>query len=306
MEKACQYKNYLLYAVAFLSLGLVIALLFVPSPALKSLSTGHMLFLTVLFIIPSFLFFTGARYIRGFFVIISLALFGFLQMGCPMLNGSLELILLNLSQTEDVVLFIVKTGAIIVLTLLFSRYFCGWICPQGILQDLVHQPKLRVVVPQGLDRRLKLLKYVMLVIMTLSVLVWHFRLFEVIGPFKVVFNLNGSALLIALLVFWLALSVIIERPFCRYLCPGGSLLAIIGKWSFLGIRKDAGKECRHCRQCEKTCPMGAIEVRDDGVKIHRDECIACMECRHTCPQGLLGYGISSRMQNKSSQGGNGI
>jgi NosR/NirI family transcriptional regulator, nitrous oxide reductase regulator len=162
--------------------------------------------------------------------------------------------------------------------------FCGWLCPFGALQEfigkaarLLRLPQLRV--RRAVDARLRLLKYVALAAILASVFVapaWTDALVEA-EPFK-------TAITLSFLRSWpfvlyagglLLASAVVYKFFCRYLCPFGAGLAVLGRFrlfDWLPRRKECGKPCQTCRH---RCEYDAI--RADG-RIRYDDCFQCMDC----------------------------
>jgi NosR/NirI family nitrous oxide reductase transcriptional regulator len=162
--------------------------------------------------------------------------------------------------------------------------FCGWLCPFGALQELVgklaqHLRLPQLTVTRGLDARLKLLKHLVLAAILGSVFVspeLTDRLVET-EPFKTAITLNfvRSWPFVLYAGGLLAASAVVYKSFCRYLCPFGAGLAILGRLrllDWLPRRKDCGKPCQTCRH---RCEYEAI--RPDGG-IRYDDCFQCMDC----------------------------
>jgi len=102
--------------------------------------------------------------------------------------------------------------------------------------------------------------------------------------------LFSQALAVGLLLFLLlALNVVLERRFwCRYLCPLGALLGLLGRWSV--ARRDVAKGCDECRRCERGCPGGAAVGREGAWK--GEECVLCLGCDDLCPKNAVSFGFS--------------
>lgn len=197
---------------------------------------------------------------------------------------------------------LVLFGGSVLLALVLSRFFCGWICPFGTLQAIFGWIggklfKKRLVVPPRLDRVLRYLKYPVL----LFIVFFTWRAGElVIRPYDplaafahlpaglsevwVEFGI-GLVLLIAILVF----STLYERAFCKYLCPLGALNSLIGRLSRLKISRKK-ESCISCSLCDRSCPMNVDVSHADAVG--SPECIQCMECVGSCPTKPASLSVS--------------
>jgi NapH/MauN family ferredoxin-type protein len=178
-------------------------------------------------------------------------------------------------------------------TLLVGNAFCGWICPFGAVQDALswvrrrlHLPDL--VVPRRLDAALRWGRFLVLalvVFMSYSTATLWFAGYD---PYVTLFGLhwlfgadNGDYW-IALLILGLvaAASLVVDRFWCRYLCPLGAALSVVGRFSLLRIRRTASA-CTDCTLCDKPCPVGIEPSR--ARPFVSSDCIGCMDCVATCP-----------------------
>lgn len=181
-------------------------------------------------------------------------------------------------------------AAVLLLTLLFSRGFCGWICPFGSLQEWLGLLGSRIFRkrfnPSGAwDRRLRMLKYVLLVL--IIGFTWHLGtlVFRPYDPFLAFFHLGQGIdempwAYAALGVVILG-SLYIERFFCKYACPLGAVIGIVGK---LGLSKVVRDEsgCKGCNLCQKKC-FAHVDFLSSRV-IRDAECNHCLECVVHCPK----------------------
>ncbi len=162
--------------------------------------------------------------------------------------------------------------------------FCGWLCPFGALQELVARIARRLRVPQirirmQTDATLKRIKYVLLAAILLSALFLP-RLADSlveIEPFKTAITLYfvRSWPFVLYAVGLVLASAFVYKFFCRYLCPFGAGLAVLGKlrlFKWLPRRAECGTPCQTCRH---RCDYQAI--RPDGGIVY-DECFQCMDC----------------------------
>ncbi len=162
--------------------------------------------------------------------------------------------------------------------------FCGWLCPFGALQELVRRlarlariPGLRL--PDRADRRLKAVKYAVLAAVVGAALAsprWGDAALEV-EPFKTAITLTfvRSWPYSAYAVAWVAAGAVVEKLFCRYVCPLGACLVLGGRLrrlDWLARRAECGRPCQTCR---RRCEVQAIER---GGAIDYDECIQCLDC----------------------------
>lgn len=185
----------------------------------------------------------------------------------------------------------------------FGRFFCGWICPMGLLQDLLHgipSPKLR------LPSFVRWLKYAFLFLGVGGAAYWagkdvlyFFCQYCPVATMEVTLpqmiagrDLAMDAvrvLRLSVLTVVLALVFFNIRGFCKMMCPVGALIAVANKFSLFTIKLDPAA-CIHCGKCTKSCPMG-VPVEDSshtGRSINRHtECIECLTCEQVCPVNAI-------------------
>jgi NosR/NirI family nitrous oxide reductase transcriptional regulator len=162
--------------------------------------------------------------------------------------------------------------------------FCGWLCPFGALQELTGKLGQALRFPQlmirtATDARLKRIKYVLLAAIVASA-VWAPAATDMLvelEPFKTAITLNfvRSWPYVAYAVALLLLSMFSYKFFCRYLCPFGGALALMGRVRLLDWiprRKECGTPCQTCRH---RCEYEAIKP---GGGISYDECFQCLDC----------------------------
>ncbi len=193
---------------------------------------------------------------------------------------------------------------------LMGRFVCGWLCPFGLIQDLLHKipfPKKIRTFPG--DRLLRKLKYVIFLVFVILLPMFVVDLLGQGAPYfcKLICpagTLEGGLPLVLLnkgmrgaigwLYAWknfllaaiLILSVIIYRPFCKYLCPLGAVYSLFQPISVFHYQVD--KElCTHCGACAKVCKMQVAPVENPN----HPECIRCGQCKKVCPTGALAYNV---------------
>jgi transcriptional regulator of nitric oxide reductase len=162
--------------------------------------------------------------------------------------------------------------------------FCGWLCPFGALQELVHKAmaplRLRQwKISERIDARLKRIKYAVLAAIVASAFVsvpWTDRMVE-IEPFKTSITLVFSRAwpFVAWAVGLLVLSAFVYKGYCRYLCPLGAGMALLGRlrrFDWIARRMECGQPCQRCRN---DCAYKAI---GKSGRIDYDECFQCLDC----------------------------
>jgi len=182
-------------------------------------------------------------------------------------------------QTGYLLLFL----TVFISVLIAGRVFCGYICPFGALQELLHLKRISLTIPPAWNRYLNKVKYVLLGYLLIRIIVTGQVTLQGYTPFKVLFAWGGTPLSIGLSIALAILSLIIYRPFCRYLCPLGAFLALISRLSFFKIRFNSN--CVDCLLCQKVCKSGAITGKPP--RIDSSECILCGECLEKCPKKAI-------------------
>ncbi len=185
--------------------------------------------------------------------------------------------------------------AALAISLLFRRGFCGWICPIGLLSEILDWVGRKI----GLGFKfiglyvypLYSIKYLLLGFF-IYMIFWKMDIGQTMAFLKSPYNLvvDGKMLLfflepgrISLLVLTglIVLSLIVRNFWCRFACPYGALLGIIAFLSPLYMRRD-DKKCAHCKRCSEVCPGGIDVSSRSSVRVA--ECIGCMECAGVCPE----------------------
>jgi polyferredoxin len=183
--------------------------------------------------------------------------------------------------------------SVLVATILVGNVFCGWICPFGAIQDALTwvRKKARLpqlTVPASWDKGLRWGRFVVLAVVIYVSFSTAKLWFADYDPYVTLFGLrwlfefNASTMWtsLALLTVILGGSLLVDRFWCRYLCPLGGVFAILSRFSLLRIRRSA-QVCTDCTRCDKPCPVG-IEPSKAKPFVSSD-CIGCMDCVAACP-----------------------
>jgi polyferredoxin len=160
-----------------------------------------------------------------------------------------------------------------------NKGICGWACQLGLLQDILHQNRLKKAKPPfWLTNSIRVLAFVLLV---LGVSSYGFDWIGVVDPFAV-FRLALAPLALVFVIAVLAGSMFMYRPWCQLFCPFGLVSWLLEQVSILRPRVD--KElCIDCKLCVRACPAHAMADMLAEKKIHAD-CFACGACLAACPR----------------------
>ncbi len=198
------------------------------------------------------------------------------------------------------------TGTLILLGVLLGRFVCGFLCPFGWLQELLH----KIPGKKLSTKRLKPLTYIKYVVLLFAVVLLPVLVVNDVGmgdPFFCKYIcpqgvLEGAIPLaianagirsalghlftwkLVVLIAVVVLSVLFYRPFCKWICPLCAFYALMNRVSLLGIRVDACK-CVSCGKCSKVCQMDVDVVRAPN----HAECIRCGKCIGACPVDAISY-----------------
>lgn len=191
-------------------------------------------------------------------------------------------------------------GMLLLFGILLGRLICGFLCPFGLVQELLYKIPTKKLQKNVWTRRLSRLKYVILAVFVILIpLVFLTPGFckyicpagTLEGGFPLLLKNESLRQLAGRLFQWKALllvillvsAVFIFRSFCRFFCPLGAFYGLFHKMSLFGMRIDPEK-CNDCGLCVRHCRMDVKKVGDA-------ECIQCGECRKDCHQCALSFGL---------------
>ena len=215
-------------------------------------------------------------------------------------------------------------GFLLVVGAVLGRFVCGWLCPFGLVQDLLAKipfPKKKLRRLPG-DALLRFLKYGILLAFVFILPMFAVNIVGQGSPWFCQYicpsgtlmaglplvalneSLRGAAGFlytwkVGILCVLIALSLIVYRPFCRYICPLGAIYGLFNPIAFYRIRIDEEK-CTHCGACSRACPMN-VPVEHSP---NSPECIRCGACREACKPGALsmGFACAKREKARAEQG----
>ncbi len=212
------------------------------------------------------------------------------------------------------------TGFLILLGVLLGRVICGFLCPFGWFQELLHKIPTKKLSTKKL-KPLTYLKYVVLLVMVVLLPVLVTNQLGMGDPFfckylcpqgvlegAIPLSLANSGIRSALgsLFTWkfivlltvIVLSIVFYRPFCKWLCPLGAFYALLNKVSLFQMQVDQSK-CVSCGKCAKVCKMDVDVTKSPN----HTECIRCGMCIRACPTDAVSfrYGFGSGKQKSKNE-----
>ncbi len=212
---------------------------------------------------------------------------------CPL--GSLQYAISSSSYRLPLYVF----GTLLLFGVLLGRVICGFLCPFGLIQELLYKIPLPKIKKNRATAILSCLKYVILAVFVIAIpivrLVPGFCKYicpagtlEAGIPLVAMSEMlkSKAGFLFSWKVFILVLCILIcmvcFRAFCRFICPLGAIYSFFNPIAFFGIHVDPDK-CVGCNACISHCLMDTKHVGDR-------ECIHCGECRKACKYNAITYG----------------
>jgi len=212
------------------------------------------------------------------------------------------------------------TGVAILFGVLMGRFICGFLCPFGWFQDLLH----KIPTPKFSTKKLKILTYLKYGILAITVVALPILLTNPAGiasPFFCKYicpqgileggiplslaspNIRGAlgtlfTLKAAILASVIVLSMLFYRPFCKWICPLGAFYALFNKISFVNYDVNMNR-CVSCGKCSRTCKMD-VDITQNTA---HPECIRCGECIKVCPTKAISVnmGLKNSLENKTKK-----
>ena len=219
---------------------------------------------------------------------------------CPI--GSLQAVL----GSRDYKFSFYVIGFLLLFGSLLGRFVCGWLCPFGLVQDLFYKiPFVKKMKNLPGHNVLKWLKYVILLVFVILLPLFAVDMFGQGKPWFCEYicpsgTLAGGIPLVlaseplrqtigflyawkmAILIILVLLSVMVYRPFCKYLCPLGAAYGLFNPIAFQRFEVETAK-CVKCGKCQDACKMDSNVWENPNSP----ECIRCGDCIKNCPTGAL-------------------
>lgn len=213
-------------------------------------------------------------------------------------------------------------GVLLLFGLLLGRVICGFLCPFGLIQELLHKIPTKKVKKSPLTRRLSRVKYGVLLVFAIAIPAWYaLKGLPLPGFCKFICpagTLEGAVALllhpandalramtgglfwwkVSLLALTLTACVFIYRAFCRFLCPLGALYGLLSRLALLGVKVDDAR-CTDCGACVHVCPTDIRKVGDS-------ECVHCGTCISACPTQAISFRAGKYVLRGPELGGRGL
>lgn len=197
-------------------------------------------------------------------------------------------------------------GFLMIVGALFGRFICGWLCPFGLIQDLLYKiPFFKKLKKLPGDKYLKWLKYLILIVFVILLPLFAVDAFGQGSPWFCEYICPSGTLgagvpltvlneglrniigwlytwKVAILIVIIFLSILVYRPFCRYLCPLGAIYGLFNPISLYRYKVDNTK-CTNCGACQKTCKIDIKTFKNPNSM----ECIRCGDCIKACPHSAI-------------------
>ena len=228
-------------------------------------------------------------------------------------------------------------AALVVLTLVFGRIYCSVVCPLGVMQDIIAWVGRRVSKRRySYSKELRWLRYPVLALFVVAALLDVGSVVQLLAPYsaygRIAANvmqpvwqagnnvlagiseyydsymlyhsevwLRSLASLAIALVTLVVIGVLAwrgGRTYCNTVCPVGTALSLLSRFSLFKVRFDAEK-CRNCSMCSKQCKAACIDYKTHSVDASR--CVTCGDCLEACRFGALKYSLPKGKEKKEEK-----
>lgn len=226
---------------------------------------------------------------------------------------------------------------LIAMTLVFGRIYCSIICPLGILQDIIGWVGKKVKKNRyTFSKALSWLRYTMLGVMVVALVAGIGSIVQLLAPYSAfgriattllqpLYKMGNNVLaaisehydnyafyhtetgvpnitiVLAIACVTLVVLAVLAyrngRTYCNTICPVGTVLSFLSRFSWMKIQFDADK-CKNCSLCTKNCKAACIDFKNHQVDYSR--CVVCGDCIESCKFGALGYSSSTRDTSNTS------
>jgi len=174
-------------------------------------------------------------------------------------------------------------------TVIGNKLFCGWSCPIGAIQEIVH----RIPLPKRLKAKLSFkttntVRVLFFVLFLFIVFAFSADMYDYVNPFEAL-HWDFDIWMMGVLGVVLAASLFTYRPFCYLLCPVGLFTWGLEHISIFRVKMDRDA-CDDCNLCVKQSPCPTVPAILEGTR-SRPDCHACGICIAACPKDALKFGV---------------
>ena len=268
--------------------------------ALPRVWVGALLALVGLFLLMSKKLTAGIRWVSLLIIFFAFAVVSNLPLGyfargmglhpSPMCSVEKPFLFLQMGRAVPIV-FIAILAFIALISIVGNKLFCGWNCPIGAVQELLHRiplpNKLKIKLPFKITNTVRIVFFLLfLAVLFLT----GASLYEYVNPFEFLRWDMELVVIPAFLITFIG-AVFIFRPFCYLICPLGLMTWLLEPLAITRIRVDK-KKCTMCLRCVHQSPCPSVQAVLDGRRV-RPDCHACGICLHTCPENALKFDHSA-------------
>jgi polyferredoxin len=232
---------------------------------------------------------------------ITLIIAGIVIGGLPNAINPIQQVLITIAERTDpeyLLPALIILGILLLMSYLVGNVFCGFVCPLGVMQELISkltfksesrsQDKAKFLVNIS-SKNTKRIRWLFLLLILGLAGVWGILVFPTFNPFtgfKFINSLFDETFIIPFLIFSVIgfLSLIVYRPWCRFLCPFGAGSSFLTR--FARIKYQRTDNCTDCGLCEDVCPTQ--EAFEDSSK---EECYYCNRCVEICPHDAIIFNL---------------
>ncbi|MBR2674460.1 MAG: 4Fe-4S binding protein [Mogibacterium sp.] len=245
---------------------------------------------------------------------IQILFFTFIPSAYSAAFAGVRYIFMQIGMTESIGFtpFIAALIALLIYTIIFGRFFCGYACAFGSAGDWLYGLRMWIsrkvfrrgkrgkkwnIIPPNIMEWLSYIKYVNLILIVILCAVSQYDKFHGISPWELFAKLRSGSIDIAGYAVGVAVLIAIalgmmteERFFCRVLCPMGAVFAIMPALPFFSLRRTRGECIKGCAACTNICPSD-VELPNDGSLEVSSDCFQCQKCIGICPKSNVHCGL---------------
>jgi polyferredoxin len=195
---------------------------------------------------------------------------------------------LFLNNGQAVPLFFISLFTFVaLLTIVSNKSFCGWACPLGALQELVHAvpllKKIKVTLPFRVTNSIRFAVFSAFVVLVFAL---SFSLYEYVNAFHILHWVWKAQLILPIIIVFIG-GLVIYRPFCYLICPVGLYTWVFEQVSAVRVSVNSDA-CTDCQLCVKKSPCPTVPSILAKNKV-RPDCHACGKCIEVCPEKALDF-----------------